>query len=236
MQFDVIFSPESMALYWEGTVTSIQILLLCLVFGGVACIPLAFARISSRKWLQWPVWLFTYVIRGTPLLIQMYVIYYGIAQMDFIQERWDTVWPWTAFKDAFFCTVLAFTINTCAYTVEMLAGSLRDTPHGEIEAAQAMGMSRFQVLTHITLPSALRRTLPAYSNEVIQMLQSTALVSAIPAITDITAAARTIYSDFYLPFEAFITAGVIYAFMTLILAILFKLAEMRWLAHLAPRK
>jgi arginine/ornithine transport system permease protein len=204
--------------------------------GGTLSIPLAIMRVSQSVWVRGPVWLFTYIVRGTPLLIQVYIIYYGIAQLDWIQARWDTTWPWIGFKDAFFCAVLAFSLNTCAYTVELLAGAIRDTNAGEVEAAQATGLSRLQILRRIVLPSAMRRTLPAYSNEVIMMLHSTSLASTVPAVFDITGAARSIYSDFYLPFEAFITAGVIYLALTFTLVGFFKLAENHWLAYLRPQK
>ena len=236
MQFDVIFTPEALTLYWQGFIGTLEILVACLLIGGALSIPLAVLRVSPQAWVRGPIWLFTYVVRGTPLLIQVYLIYYGIAQLDWIQARWDDTWPWTGFKDAFFCAVLAFSLNTCAYTVEMLAGAIRDTPPGEIEAAQAMGYSRLQTLRRIVLPSAMRRTLPAYSNEVIMMLHSTSLASTIPAIFDITGAARNIYSDFFLPFEAFITAGVIYLILTFALVGLFKLAEHHWLAYLRPQR
>jgi arginine/ornithine transport system permease protein len=118
----------------------------------------------------------------------------------------------------------------------MLAGAIRETNAGEIEAAQAFGMSRFGVMLRIVLPSAMRRTLPAYSNEVVMMLQSTSLASAVPGLLDITAAASRIYSDFYLPFEAYLAAAALYLIGTFVLIGLFKLAERKFLAHLAPRR
>ncbi len=236
MDFDIIFQPENLALYWEGLVNSMVLLAASLVVGGVLAVPLAVARVSSNRFISGPVWAFTYVMRGTPLLIQVYLIYYGLGQMEYIQARWNDIWPWTWFKEPMFCAILAFALNTCAYTAELLAGAMRDTGHGEVEAAQAMGMSRWTTLRRIVLPSAMRRSLPGYSNEVIMMLHSTSLASAVPALLDITGAARQIYADFYIPFEAFITAGAIYATLTLMLVGLFKLAERRWLAHLAPRK
>ncbi len=236
MDFDIIFQPENLALYWEGLVNSMVLLAASLVVGGVLAVPLAVARVSSNRVISGPVWAFTYVMRGTPLLIQVYLIYYGLGQMEYIQARWNDIWPWTWFKEPMFCAILAFALNTCAYTAELLAGAMRDTGHGEVEAAQAMGMSRWTTLRRIVLPSAMRRSLPGYSNEVIMMLHSTSLASAVPALLDITGAARQIYADFYIPFEAFITAGAIYATLTLMLVGLFKLAERRWLAHLAPRK
>ena len=113
--------------------------------------------------LRWAVGAYTFVIRGTPLLLQVYMIYYGLAQLDWIQARWDEIWPWTYFKQPFFCAVLAFALNTAGYTAEMLAGAIRETNAGEIEAAQAIGMSRFQVMARVVLPSSIRRMLPAYS-------------------------------------------------------------------------
>jgi arginine/ornithine transport system permease protein len=193
------------------------------------------ALISKIALLRWVVGAYTYVIRGTPLLIQLYLIYYGLAQLDWIQARWDDVWPWTYFKDAFFCALLAFSLNTAGYTAEMLAGAMRETTAGEVEAAQAMGMGRWQVLRRIVLPSALRRTLPGYSNEVVMMLHSTSLASTVPAMLDVTAAASRIYSDYYLPFEAYLFAAGIYLTITFALIGLFRLAERRFLAHLAPR-
>ena len=118
----------------------------------------------------------------------------------------------------------------------MLAGAIRETSAGEIEAAQAFGMSRLQVMFRVVLPSALRRTLPAYSNEVVMMLQRTSLASAVPSMLDVTAAASRIYSDYYLPFEAYLAAAAIYLVASFCLIGLFKLAERHLLAYLAVRQ
>ena len=235
MEFDVILRPENLRLFWEGSLNSLALLLVSLVVGGLLSLPMALARVSDRVWLRGPVWLFTYVVRGTPLLIQVYLIYYGLGQMEYIQARWDESFFWRVFKEPFFCAALAFSLNTCAYTTELLAGAIRHVPPGEIEAARACGLSEWACLRRIVLPSSLRRSLPGYSNEVIMMLHSTSLASAVPALLDITGAARSIYADFYLPFEAFISAGLIYLALTLVLVQLFRWAEKRWLAHLRPR-
>ena len=236
MNWSVIFEPAQLELYGQGLWTTLKLLLSSLAVGGVLALFLALALNSRHAWLRWLVGSYTYVIRGTPLLIQVYLIYYGIAQLDWIQARWDEILPWTWFKEAFFCALLAFALNTAGYTAEMLAGAIRETPHGEIEAARAMGMSPRQVLWRIVMPRALRRTLPAYSNEVVMMLHSTSLASTVPAMTDLTAAASRVYSDFYLPFEAYLFAGAIYLGITFTLVGMFKLAERRFLAHLAPRR
>lgn len=235
MEFDVILRPEVFSLFLEGLWTTLGLLFLSLFFGGLLAVPLAVLRVSERRWVSGPIWLYTYVFRGTPMLIQLYLIYYGIAQLQFVQEHWDTVAVLAPFKNALFCTVLAFALNTCAYTIEMLASAIRETPPGEVEAAQAMGMSRGQTMRRIVLPSAVRRCLPAYSNEVIMMLQGTSVASTVPAMMDLTGAARSVYSDFYLPFEAFITAGLFYLMLTFAFVGVFKWAEHRYLAHLRAR-
>ncbi len=192
-KFAIVFQPQNLQLYWTGLLATLELLAISLIAGGLLTLPLTLMRVSSNRWFSAPVWLFTYVVRGTPLLIQVYFIYYGIAQLEWVQALWDTVWPWTLFKDPFFCAVLAFTLNTCAYTVEMLAGAIRETPVGEIEAAQAAGYSHWAMMFRLVLPSAMRRTLPGYSNEVVMMLHATSLASVVPSLYDLTNAAYAIY-------------------------------------------
>lgn len=235
MEWNVVTSPESLAMFGQGMVTTAWLLISSLVIGGILALLCALALTSRFSLLRRLVGAYTFAIRGTPLLIQIYLIYYGLAQLEWIQARWDDVWPWVYFKDAVFCAILAFSLNTAAYTAEMLAGSIRETSAGELEAAQAYGMTRFQIMRRIILPSAMRRTLPAYSNEVVMMLQSTSLASAIPGMLDITAAASRIYSDTYRPFEAYIAAAGIYLVATFALVGLFRLGERHFLAYLAPR-
>ena len=169
-------------------------------------------------------------MRGTPLLVQLFLIYYGLAQFEAVRD--SALWPWLA--DAWFCAVLAFAINTCAYTTEIIAGAMRTLPAGEIEAARSLGFSPWQVLRRIVLPSALRRSLPAYSNEAIMMLHGTSLASVV-TLLDLTGAAREVNSRYFLPFEAFITAALFYLALTFVLVALFRAAEARWLAHLRAR-
>jgi arginine/ornithine transport system permease protein len=236
VKWHVIFEPQNLELFATGIVTTLSLLFSSLAVG--AGLALVFALALTGPWapLRWVVSAYTYVIRGTPLLIQVYMIYYGLGQLEWIQARWDEVWPWTHFKEPFFCALLAFALNTAGYTAEMLAGAIRETSAGEIEAAQAYGMSRTQVMGRIVLPSALRRTLPAYSNEVVMMLQSTSLASAVPSMLDVTAAASRIYSDYYLPFEAYLAAAAIYLVASFCLIGFFRFSEKHLLAYLAPRK
>ena len=236
MNWEVIFQPDVLQLYGEGLVTTLKLLLLSLAVGAVLALLGALALVSRSWILRKLVGAFTYFMRGTPLLIQVYLIYYGFSQLEWVQARWDEIWPWTYFKEPFFCAFLAFTLNTAAYTAEMLAGSIRETSKGEVEAARAMGMSRWQLMRRIVMPSAIRRTLPAYSNEVVMMLHSTSLASTVPSLVDLTGAASRVYSDFFLPFEAYLAAAAVYLTITFLLIGFFRLMERHFLGYLAPRK
>ena len=228
MNLDAI--AENLPLYVSGAWTTLQLLLISLVLGLAVAIPLALLRCMPSRWVSGPVWLYTYFFRGTPMLVQLFLIYYGLAQFEAV--RASVAWPYLS--SAWFCACLTFALNTCAYTVEIIAGSIRALPHGEIEAAKALGMSRGVMLRRLVLPSALRRALPAYSNEAIFMLHGTSLASIV-TITDLTGAARQVNSTYYLPFEAFITAALFYFVLTLALVGLFHKAEARWLKPLMPR-
>ena len=229
MNLDAIV--QSLPQYLAGTVTTVKLLLVSLALGLLAAVPLAVARASANPWARLPVWAFTYVIRGTPLLVQLFLVYYGAAQFGAVRD--SAAWP--LLSNAWFCAVLAFAVNTCAYTVEIIAGALRATPAGEVEAARSLGMSAPTLMRRILLPSALRRSLPAYGNEVILMLHGTSLASVV-TLLDITGAARELNSKYFLPFEAFITAAVFYLALTFAFVTLFRRAEARWLRHLAPRR
>jgi histidine transport system permease protein len=154
--------------------------------GFVLAVPLSVARASTNRWLSAPVWFYTYVIRGTPLYVQLLLLYSGVYTLESVRAA-----PFlnSFFRDAFNCTILAFTLNTGAYTTEIFAGAIKATSHGEIEAARACGMSNFTLYRCIILPSALRRALPAYSNEVILMLHATTL-AATATIPDLLKLAR----------------------------------------------
>ncbi|MBD9481759.1 ABC transporter permease [Pseudomonas sp. PDM14] len=231
MIFDYNVVWDSLPLYFGGVLVTLKLLAIALAIGLLAAVPLALMRVSRQPLINAPAWLYTYVIRGTPMLVQLYLLYYGLAQFEAVRD--SVLWPYLS--NATFCACLAFAINTSGYSAEILAGSIKATPPGEIEAAKAMGMSRFKLYRRILLPSALRRALPQYSNEVIMMLHTTSLASVV-TLMDITGAAKTVNSQFYLPFEAYITAGLFYLVLTFILVRLFKLAERRWLVYLAPRK
>ena len=224
-----IFTPQTLAYYWGGVVTTTQLVFLSLIIGLVLAIPLAIGRSSRHRWISLPIYVYTYVFRGTPLLIQLYIIYYGVVFFDGIQETF--LWP--LLREAFFPALIAFTLNTAAYTTEIFRGAIKATPRGEIEAARAYGMSQRLMLRRIVLPSAFRRALPAYGNEVIFMLHASAIASVV-TLMDLTGAARFIYARYYAPFEAFLLAAAIYLCLTFAILYFFRYLEKRLLAHLKP--
>jgi len=225
MDFSII--ADNIGIYLLGLKNTLILVSLSLGIGLICAIPLAVLRTSKNILISGPINAYTYFFRGTPLLVQMFLIYYGMGQFESIKTSF--LWPF--FREAYFCALFAFTLNTCAYTIEIIRGSIENTPHGEVEAAKAAGMSLYLRFTRIILPSSFRRALPTYGNEIIFMLHGSSLASVI-TIIDITGAARIINSRYYSPYEAYLTAGAFYLTITFILVWLLKKLEYRWLAHL----
>lgn len=223
MDFSLI--TQSLPIYFSGLWTTVWLVGLSLIIGLSFAVPLAIARNSHNYFIRTPAWAYIYFFRGTPLLVQLYLIYYGMDQ--FLPVK-DTMW-----ENAWFCALVAFVLNTSAYTAEIIRGAINGLPKGEVEAAKAYGMSAWKTYRRIILPSALRRALPAYSNEVIFMLHGSA-VAGIVTIMDLTGAARLVNSRYYAPFESFLTAGLFYMGLTFIILFCFKQAEKRFLAYLRP--
>lgn len=213
----------------SGLVVTLWLLAASIALGFCAAVPLACARVSRNRWLSTPVRIYTYVFRGTPLLIQLYLIYYGVVFVEGIQDTW----LWAIIKEPFMPALFAFTLNTAAYTTEIFRGAIKATPQGEIEAARAYGMSPALALRRIVLPSAFRRALPAYGNEVIFMLHASAIASVV-TLMDLTGAARFVYARFYAPFDAFLFVAAIYLCLTFTILYFFRFLEKRLLAHLRP--
>lgn len=161
--FDFSIIYNEWPTYLEGLINTVWLVAVSLLAGLSIAIPVGILRNSQSAFLRYPAWAYIYFFRGTPLLVQLFIIYYGAGQWQWLQHSW--AWKW--FQEAWFCSLLAFALNTGAYTAEIVRGAMQMIPKGELEAAAAFGMSRWQMLRHIILPSALRRALPAYSNEVI---------------------------------------------------------------------
>ncbi|MBS1255123.1 MAG: Octopine transport system permease protein OccM [Deltaproteobacteria bacterium] len=228
MDYEVIFS--NIPLYFEGLWVTIQLVLMALVLGFFLALPIALLATSKNILLRVPPKSYIYFFRGTPLLVQMFMIYHGMGQFEAIRESVI----WIVFKEAYWCALIAFALNTAGYTAEILRGTIEQTPFGEIEAARACGMSKTTLYRRIILPGTFRRALPAYGNEVIFMLHGSAVAGVI-TIVDLFGAAKIVNSRYFVPFESFITAGFFYLCVTFIIVGLFKKLEFRWYAHLHPR-
>ena len=222
---------DSLPLYAAGIRTTLVLLVISLASSFLLAIPLAIARVSANPWISKPVWLYTYILRGTPLLVQLFIIYHGLAQFEAVRESMARV----LLKNAWFCAWLAFTLNSTAYTAEIFAGALKATSVGEIEAARSYGLGGLKLYSRILLPSALRRALPQYSNEVVGLMHATAIASTV-TLVDITRVARDVNATHLLVTESFGVAAVIYFFLTFTLVGIFKLLERRFLRHLRPQE
>jgi len=228
MDYDVIIS--NLPLYLNGLLVTIQLVVIALVSGFGLAVPLALMAVSKTLSLRYPAKAYIYFFRGTPLLVQMFLLYYGMSQFEVIRESV----LWMLFREAYWCAIIAFALNTAGYTAEILRGAIEQTPFGEIEAANASGMSKSTLYRRIILPGSFRRALPAYGNEVIFMLHGSALAGVI-TIVDLFGAAKIVNSRYFVPFESFITAGFFYLCCTFCVIWFFKWVEKHWYAHLRPR-
>lgn len=216
---------------FTGLIVTIWLLLFSVVVGSVLAVPMSVARCSSNRFVSRCVWLYTYFFRGTPLFVQLLLCYTGVFSLDIVRNHELTN---AFFRDGMHCALLVFVLNTCAYTTEIFAGAIKTTPAGEIEAGLAAGMSSVQLYLHVILPSALRRSLPSYSNEVILVFHSTSVAFAA-TVPDLLKVARDVNSATYQSFAAFGIAFLIYTAITFALVGLFRQAENRWLAYLKPQ-
>ncbi len=228
---DIQVIIKNLPLYLEGLQTTIVLVFSSLLVGLVLAIPIALLATSKRKWISALPKAYIYFFRGTPLLVQMFMIYHGMGQFDAVRESF----LWVVFQQAWACALVAFALNTAGYTGEILRGTIEQTPYGEIEAARSVGMSNAQIYRRIILPSTFRRALPAYGNEVIFMLHGSSLAGLI-TIVDLFGAAKIVNARNFVPFESFIAAGLFYLALTFLIVWGFKKAEHYWHAYLRPRE
>ena len=214
----------------SGAAMTLWLLVLVFSLALIASIPLAIMRTSANKFIRLPVHVFTYVFRGTPLYVQLLIVYTGLFSLSLIR---DTPILAEFFRSGFNCVVVAFVINECAYVTEVLAGTIRAIPSGEVEAARAFGFSKFKLYTKIILPSALKRALPYYSNEVILLLHSTS-IAFVATVPELLKVARDVNSATYASFSAFGIAAIFYAVISGVLVACFRFAEKRSLVFLRP--
>ncbi len=228
---DFVLIYDNLDRFVGGALMTLQLTFLALFLGGLLAVPMAIARAYGRPGWSQAIWCYTYAFRGTPLLVQTYLFYFGLGQFEAVRNSflWGPV-----LSDPWWCVLIAFTLNTAAYTTEFLKGAIETTPAGEIEASKACGMSPFTRMRLVVLPSAFRRALPAYSNEVIFTLHGSVIASTV-TLQDLLGVGRWLNGRYYLAYEGFITAMVFYMGIVLLISLLFRMAEKRYLRHLRPR-
>jgi len=225
MNFELMI--ETFPKLLSGLNLTIQLVTISLFLGFCLAIGLALLRLSNNTFLSFFAKTYVFYFRGTPLLVQIFLIYYGIAQFEIIRETF----VWSFFKEAYWCGILALTLNTCAYSSEIIRGGIQSVPFGQIESAKSVGMSRFLLYRRIILPIAFRQALPAYGNEIILMVKATSLVSTI-TIMDVTGIARLIIAKTFSPVEIFIVAGLIYLTINFIVTRLVNYSEIKLTPYL----
>ncbi|SBS26156.1 Octopine transport system permease protein OccM [Marinomonas spartinae] len=210
----------------KGFLTTLELISFSLVIGFVCAIGVALCRVSETRWLAWPANAFTSVIRGTPLLVQIYIVYFGLgsifAHMPIIRSSF--IWPYL--RDGFWYMVFALVLSFAAYVGEVVRGGLVGVPKGELEAAKAIGMSPYKVMLRIRLPRALYQVLPTLAGESVMLLKSTALASTI-AVVDLLGAANEVRSMTFEVYQPLILVAIIYIVLTLIIEQFFGRLERR---------
>ena len=212
--FDISLSFRALPEMLSGIGITFSLLVLSLAFGFALAVGLLLMRISGRRFLSWLAQTYIYIFRGTPILVQIFIIYYGLPQFELIRESIF----WLILRDPFGCTVVALSLNSGAYMAEILRGGVLGVQQGVSEAGEALGLSPSQRFIYLTSPIALRLSLPALGNETISMLKSTALASTI-TLMDMTGIGRTLMAEYFAPYEIFITLALIYMLLTYVLQI-----------------
>lgn len=209
---DFRFLADVMARLLAALPTTLGLFSLSLLCGVSLAILVVTLRVSRRPWLSAPARFYIALFRGTPLLVQMFLIYYGLGQLSLVRESF----AWPLLRSPFGCAVLSLALCTAAYTAEIIRGGLLAVPRGQIEAALAVGMTRWQVLRTVIAPVTLRQALPAYSTEAILLVKSTALASLV-TVWDVTGVAQQIIQRTYRTMEVFVCATAIYLVLNFLL-------------------
>ena len=196
----------------NATLVTLKLLSLSLIFGLILGLFFAILRLSKSIFLNKFSYFYSYIFRGTPLLVQIFIIYFGLGQIEFLRSSF----LWIILKEPYWCAIIAFSLNTGAYTSEILRSAFQTINKGFIEAGDSLGISKKIIFYKIQIPIAIRQSLPAYGNEIILMLKGTSLASTV-TLMDLTGVAKYIISTTFKPIEVFIVAGGIYLFMTFII-------------------
>jgi octopine/nopaline transport system permease protein len=221
MDFELMYI--SLPKLLNAAIVTLKLLSLSLFFGIFIGLLFAILRLNKNQLINKFAYGYSYVFRGTPLLVQIFIIYYGLGQIEYFRSTF----LWVVFKEPYWCAIIAFALNTGAYTSEILRSAFQTIKPGIIEAGKSLGISNKIIFYKIQIPVAIRQSLPAYGNEIILMMKGTSLASTV-TLMDITGVAKHIVSTTYKPLEIFILAGCIYLFMTFLIHNLIKYLEKRY--------
>ena len=206
---------------------TLLLLLASLPIGFILSLIFALGRVSKNKFLSKTIEYYIFIIRGTPLLVQFYLIYFGLGSIKVIRDSF----LWIILKEPFWCGVLALTINTVAYGSEIFRGGIQAVSQGQIESGKSLGFTRIGLLRKIIFPIALRRVLPTYGNELILMVKATSLIS-LTTYMEMTGVARRLMAITWAPVEAFLAAGILYLFLNFLMVQFIKYLEWKYNPHL----
>ncbi|MBA4491483.1 ABC transporter permease [Paracoccus sp. S1E-3] len=226
MNFEIIIN--ALPKLFDGLGVTLTLTAITVVLGLLIAVPLAIARSSGPAWLNAIVFAYTFFFRGTPLLVQLYLVYYGSGQF---RPQLEAANLWWFFRDPWNCAILTFTLSTAAYTTEIIRGAILAVPTGQREAAKAYGMTPFQRTRMVILPQAFSYAIPTYMNEIVFQLQATALVSLI-TIPDLTGVATVIANRTYAHYELYLTAALFYLVVVYALLLVLKQVERRLTHHM----
>jgi len=221
MDFDLMIT--SLPKLLSAAIITLKLLSASLIIGLFIGFLFAVLRLNKNLFINKFAYGYSYLFRGTPLLVQIFIIYYGLGQIEWLRSTF----LWVILKEPYWCAIIAFALNTGAYTSEILRSAFQTIKPGIIEAGKSLGISSKIILYKIQIPVAIRQSLPAYGNEIILMMKGTSLASTV-TLMDITGVAKHIVSTTYKPLEVFLLAGGIYLFMTFIIHNLIKYLEKKY--------
>ena len=207
----------------SAAVITLKLLSVSLIIGLFIGLFFAILRLNKNIFINRFAYAYSYVFRGTPLLVQIFIIYFGLGQIEYLRL---TV-LWVVLKEPYWCAIIAFALNTGPYTSEILRSAFQTIKPGILEAGKSLGISNKVIFYKIQIPIAIRQSLPAYGNEIILMMKGTSLASTV-TIMDLTGVAKYIISTTFKPIEVFIVAGGIYLFMTFIIHNVIKFLERKY--------
>ena len=207
----------------NATLITLKLLSVSLILGLFIGLGFAILRMNNNKLINKFAYGYSYIFRGTPLLVQIFIIYFGLGQIEYLR----TTFLWVVLKEPYWCAIIAFSLNTGAYTSEILRSAFQTIKPGYLEAGRSLGIPSKIIFTKIQIPIAIKQSLPAYGNEIILMLKGTSLASTV-TLMDLTGIAKYIISTTFKPVEVFIVAGGIYLFMTFIIHNVIKYLEKKY--------